>query len=252
MEFKDKKILITGGGRGIGKATAIAFAAKGARIAINFRSDQTAALSTKKELDGDGHILIQGDVSDDKDCKRIVDEAINYFGAVDILVNNAGIYEHHDITQVDFDHWQNSWNRTLKTNLVGPANMCFYAAKHMMKNKSGKIVNVSSRGAFRGEPIMPAYGASKAGLNAMSQSLAQALAPYNIQVGVVAPGFVATDMAAPRLVGEAGEAIKNQSPYKRVAKPEEVAHAILFLASEGAVWSTGTIIDVNGASYLRS
>jgi len=252
MDFKGKKVLITGGGRGIGKATALAFAAKGARIAINFRSDQAAALETKKQLDGKGHLLIQGDVSIEADTKRIINEAVDYFGTLDILVNNAGIYEHHDITKVDFDHWQNSWDRTLKTNLVGPANMCFYAAKHMMNNGTGKIVNVSSRGAFRGEPIMPAYGASKAGLNAMSQSLAQALAPHNIQVGVVAPGFVATDMAAPRLVGEAGDAIKNQSPYKRVAKPEEVAHAILFLASEGAVWSTGTIIDVNGASYLRS
>ena len=252
MEFEGKKVLITGGGRGIGKATALAFANKGARIAINFRADQAAALTTKKELKGEGHLLIQGDVSIEADTQRIVQEAIDYFGSVDILVNNAGIYEHHDITKVDFDHWQKSWDRTLKTNLLGPANICFYVAKHMMKNGQGKIVNVSSRGAFRGEPIMPAYGASKAGLNAMSQSLAQALAPHNIQVGVVAPGFVATDMAAPRLVGEAGDAIKNQSPYKRVAKPEEVAHAILFLASEGAVWSTGTIIDVNGASYLRS
>lgn len=252
MEFEGKKVLITGGSRGIGKATALAFAAKGARIAINFRANQAAALDTKKQLNGDGHLLIQGDVSVEADTKRIIDEAVDYFGTIDILVNNAGIYEHHDITKVDFDHWQNSWDRTLKTNLIGPANICFYAAKHMMKNGCGKIVNVSSRGAFRGEPIMPAYGASKAGLNAMSQSLAQALAPHNIQVGVVAPGFVATDMAAPRLVGEAGEAIKNQSPYKRVAKPKEVAHAILFLASEGAVWSTGTIIDVNGASYLRS
>jgi len=252
MEFEGKKVLITGGSRGIGKATAIAFAEKGARIAINFRTNQSAALETKKLLAGEGHILIQGDVSIEKDCKKIVDEAVDYFGNIDVLINNAGIYEHHDITKVDFDHWRKSWNRTLNTNLVGPANMCFYVAKNMMKHKSGKIVNVSSRGAFRGEPIMPAYGASKAGLNAMSQSLAQALAPHNIQVGVVAPGFVATDMAAPRLVGEAGDAIKNQSPYKRVAKPEEVAHAILFLASEGAVWSTGTIIDVNGASYLRS
>jgi len=252
MEYDGKKVLITGGSRGIGKATALAFADKGARIAINFRSDQAAALATKKLLKGDGHLLIQGDVSDEADTKRIVDEAIDYFGTVDILINNAGIYEHHDITKVDFEHWQKAWDRTLRTNLLGPANICFYMAKHMMKNGSGKIVNVSSRGAFRGEPIMPAYGASKAGLNAMSQSLAQALAPHNIQVGIVAPGFVATDMAAPRLVGEAGDAIKNQSPYKRVAKPEEVAHAILFLASEGAVWSTGTIIDVNGASYLRS
>lgn len=252
MEFEGKTVLITGGSRGIGKATALAFAKKGARIAINFRTNQAAALDTKKQLDGDGHTIIQGDVSDKEDNERIVKEALDYFGKIDILVNNAGIYEHHDITKVDFDHWVQSWKKTLDTNLIGPANICFYAAKHMMKSGGGKIVNVSSRGAFRGEPIMPAYGASKAGLNAMSQSLAQALAPYNIQVGVVAPGFVATDMAAERLVGAEGEAIKNQSPYKRVAKPEEVAHAILFLASEGATWSTGAIIDVNGASYLRT
>jgi len=122
----------------------------------------------------------------------------------------------------------------------------------MMEAGGGRIVNVSSRGAFRGEPESPAYGASKAGLNALSQSLAQKLAPHNIFVGVVAPGFVETDMAAAHLEGERGQAIRAQSPLNRVAKPEEVAHVVLFLASEGAEFTTGTIIDVNGASYLRS
>ena len=123
---------------------------------------------------------------------------------------------------------------------------------HDLASGGGRIVNVSSRGAFRGEPDAPAYGASKAGLNALSQSLAQKLAPHRIFVGVVAPGFVETDMTTTHLAGEGGRAIRAQSPLNRVAKPEEVAHAALFLASEGAEFTTGTIIDVNGASYLRS
>jgi NAD(P)-dependent dehydrogenase (short-subunit alcohol dehydrogenase family) len=122
----------------------------------------------------------------------------------------------------------------------------------MIEHGGGRIVNVSSRGAFRGEPEGPAYGASKAGLNAFSQSLAQRLAPHGIFVGVVAPGFVDTDLASRVLDGPDGDAVRAQSPLGRVAKPEEVAHAVLFLASEGSEFSTGTIIDVNGASYLRT
>jgi 3-oxoacyl-[acyl-carrier protein] reductase len=121
-----------------------------------------------------------------------------------------------------------------------------------MQQGGGRIVNISSRGAFRGEPIKPAYGASKAGLNSLSQSLAVALAPHNIFVGAVAPGFVNTELTADRLNGAEGDEIRRQSPFNRVAEPEEVAHAVLFLASAGAEFSTGTIIDVNGASYLRS
>jgi NAD(P)-dependent dehydrogenase (short-subunit alcohol dehydrogenase family) len=122
----------------------------------------------------------------------------------------------------------------------------------MREHGGGRIVNVSSRGAFRGEPRCPAYGASKAGLNAMTQSLAQHVASLGIFVGAVAPGFVETDMAKTSLQGPDGDAIRHQSPLGRVARPEEVAHAVLFLASPGAEFSTGAIIDVNGASYLRS
>ncbi|MGH8313318.1 MAG: SDR family NAD(P)-dependent oxidoreductase, partial [Gammaproteobacteria bacterium] len=114
------------------------------------------------------------------------------------------------------------------------------------------IINISSRGAFRGEPNALAYGASKAGLNQLSQSLAQALAPWSIFVGVVAPGFVRTDMAAALLDGPEGEAIREQSPLNRVATPEEVAEAVVRLAADGMLSATGCILDVNGASYLRS
>jgi NAD(P)-dependent dehydrogenase (short-subunit alcohol dehydrogenase family) len=122
----------------------------------------------------------------------------------------------------------------------------------MIKQKQGKIVNISSRGAFRGEPDHPAYAASKAGLNAMSQSLAVALGKFNITVGVVAPGFVETDMAAPYLQSEAGEMVKKQSPLNRVATPEEVARLVAVFASEGLEFMTGGIVDLNGASYLRT
>jgi NAD(P)-dependent dehydrogenase (short-subunit alcohol dehydrogenase family) len=111
---------------------------------------------------------------------------------------------------------------------------------------------VSSRGAFRGEPGQPAYGASKAGLNALGQSLAVALAPLRITVAGVAPGYVQTDMAAPHLDGEAGAAIRAQSPFGRVARPEEIAAAVVFLASPAAEWASGAILDLNGASYLRT
>jgi NAD(P)-dependent dehydrogenase (short-subunit alcohol dehydrogenase family) len=122
----------------------------------------------------------------------------------------------------------------------------------MIEKGSGKIVNVSSRGAFRGEPNNPAYGASKAGLNAFSQSLAQFLAPYHITVGIVAPGFVETDMAREVLDSVAGAQVKSQSPLNRVATPEEVARAIFIFSIDGMEYMTGGIIDVNGASYLRS
>lgn len=118
--------------------------------------------------------------------------------------------------------------------------------------RGGRIVNISSRGAFRGEPDSPAYGASKAGLNALGQSLAIALAPFGIAVATVAPGFVETEMVAEHLKPPQGDAIRAQSPFRRVAKPEEIAAAVLYLASPAAEWASGTIVDLNGASYLRS
>jgi 3-oxoacyl-[acyl-carrier protein] reductase len=152
---------------------------------------------------------------------------------------------------MSYPEWQESWKRTMDINLTGPANLCYCAAQYMIRQGGGRMINVSSRGAFRGEPAQPAYGAAKAGLNAMSQSLAQALAPYAIFVGVVAPGFVATEMTEELLNGPNGEAIRRQSPLGRVARPEEVAEAVLALAAPEMLFSTGAILDVNGASYFR-
>ncbi len=182
----------------------------------------------------------------------MITTAVNEMGRLDILVNNAGIYQEHPLAGVSYEEWQESWQLVLGTNLIGAANVSFCAARQMIKQGGGRIVNISSRGAFRGEPTAPAYGASKAGMNAMSQSMAKYLAPYNVFIGVVAPGFVQTDMARGLLDGPAGDEIRNQSPLGRVARPEEVAYAALFLASEGSQFMTGAIIDVNGASYLRT
>lgn len=252
MDFTGKTALITGASRGIGRAIARQFAERGARVAVHYNSNQAAAEATRDSLAGDGHIIVQANLNDPDSVKSMVEQAANGLGRLDILVNNAGIYEEHPMFDVSYDAWQDAWKRTLETNLIGAAN-AIYCAAHIMKAQGGgRIVNVSSRGAFRGEPVANAYGASKAGMNSMGQSMAKYLAPHNIFVGTVAPGFVETDMVTELLAGEAGDAIRAQSPLNRVASPDDVAYAVLFLASTGSEFSTGTIIDVNGASYLRS
>lgn len=252
MDFTDKVVLVTGASRGIGRAIARRFAAQGARVIIHYHQNRSAAEATEAQLPGGPHLIVQADVKDAAAVEAMVATAVEAMGRIDILVNNAGIYEDHPLAEVDYATWQASWQRTIETNLIGVANASYCVARHMIDNGGGRIVNVSSRGSFRGEPTAPAYGASKAGMNAMSQSLAKYLAPFNVFVGVVAPGFVETDMADEHLQGASGEAIRSQSPFGRVARPEEVAYAVAFLASEGAEFMTGAIIDVNGASYLRT
>ena len=251
MDFTSKKVLITGGSRGIGRACAQAFAERGAQVAINYVRNADAANATLGLLPGNGHILAQANVAAPTAVEGLIAETVQGLGGLDIVVNNAGVSQYHSITDVGFDEWQASWDKIINLNLRAPANVIYWATQYFREHGGGRIVNVSSRGAFRGEPEMPAYGASKAGLNAMTQSLAQKLAPENIYLGVVAPGFVETEMVTHVLEGERGDGIRAQSPLGRVAQPEEVAYAVIFLAAEESKFSTGTIIDVNGASYLR-
>jgi len=252
MDFTGDRVLVTGGSRGIGRACALGFAQRGARVAVNFLENTTAAEKTLADLAGDGHVAIQADITDSEAVEGLVSSTIERLGDLDIVVNNAGIWVEHVIEDVSYSQWLDAWHRTLQANLIGPANVSFCAARHMIDHGGGRIVNISSRTAFRGQPDGPAYGASKAGLNALSQSLAVRLAPHGIFVGAVAPGFVETDLTAPFLDGPLGDGIRAQSPLGRVARPEEVAAAVLFLAAQGSEFCTGTIIDVNGASYLRT
>lgn len=253
MDFKDRTVLVTGGSRGIGRAVAGAFAGARARVAVHYNKNKAAAEEALKSLPGGPHGIFAADISNPEESKALVEDVIAELGSIDILVNNAGIYEPHGpVTKIDFSEWLSNWNSTIGINLLGPANLIFWAARHMVERGGGRIVNVSSRGAFRGEPEAPAYGASKAGLNSLSQSMAQALAPHNVYVTVVAPGWVETDMTRKTLAGPKGDSIRDQSPMKRVAEPEEIAKAVVFLASEGTEYMTGAIVDANGASYLRS
>ena len=251
MSFTNKVVLVTGASRGIGRAIAEQFGKQGARVGIHFNRNRAAAEETLARLPSGSHGIFQADLSDPGAAEKLTAEVVGEMGRIDILVNNAGIYELHPIAEVPYEQWQRVWSETINTNLMGPAHLMYCVGRQMMKQGGGRIVNVSSRGAFRGEPDAPAYGAAKAGLNALSQSLAKALAPHNIFVGVVAPGFVETEMAAELLAGPGGDEIRGQSPMNRVARPEEVARTVLFLASEGIDFLTGCIVDVNGASYLR-
>jgi NAD(P)-dependent dehydrogenase (short-subunit alcohol dehydrogenase family) len=250
----NRKILVTGSSRGIGRAVVAAFARAGDRVAVHHRDNADLAAEVAASLPGDGHIVVQADIADAGAVRAMVDDAAARLGGLDVLVNNAATYGRvaHPVSEVSYEQWQQAWRETIDLNLIGAANVTWCAVRHMIAAGGGRIVNVSSRGAFRGEPGHPAYGASKAGLNAFGQSLAVALAPLGITVAGVAPGYVQTDMAAPHLDGEAGAAIRAQSPFSRVARPEEIAAAVVFLASPEAEWASGAILDLNGASYLRT
>jgi len=251
MKFKNKNVLITGGTRGIGRAIALAFAEQGARLALTYYSNEDAAQKTMSLIQGEEHFFLRSDVSKPEEVRKVVNEVALKFGSIDILINNAGIYLPHSIVDLPYKEWIYKWEKTIEVNLNGPANFCYCVANYMIHEKKGKIINITSRGAYRGEPEHPAYGAAKAGLNSLTQSLAKKLAQYNIRVLGIAPGFVETEMAKPYLHGPEKDAIIAQSPLNRAADPNEIAKAVLLLSEEGIDYLTGSIIDMNGASYFR-
>jgi len=215
---------------------------------LHYQSNRAGAEAIQQRLAGRGHHIVQADLADSAAVAGLWQE-VSSLGPIDALVNNAGIFPNHPPLATEYAQWTAAWQRTLATNLLGPAHLSYCAARSMAERGAGRIVNVSSRGAFRGEPGAPAYAASKAGLNAFSQSLAKALAPQGVCVFVVAPGWVATERVS--------EAIRERTviadqPLGRVATPEEVAEVVTFCVLDAPVSMTGAILDVNGASYLRT
>ncbi|MFI6050110.1 SDR family NAD(P)-dependent oxidoreductase [Streptomyces violascens] len=249
----DRRVLVSGASRGLGRAVAQAFAAQGDRVAVHFGSREEEARETHDSLKGSGHALVGGDLTDPAGARRVADAAADALGGIDVLVNNAAVNLRHPLAETPYEEWAELWQRHVSVNLLATANLSHLAASRMIEQGTGgRIVNIGSRGAFRGEPDHPAYGATKAAVHALGQSLAVSLAPYGIGVASVAPGFFETERVAGRLSGAEGEAIRAQSPFGRVASAEEIAEAVRWLASPLAQWSSGAVLDLNGASHLRT
>ena len=251
---------MTGASRGIGRIIALQLAQRGVRVAVHYRNNREAAAASLASLPGTGHESFDADLSDPREASLLWGRVTDSLGAVDILINNAGLYIFHPPLTTAYDAWQSTWRQTLAANLLAPADLSLLAAQSMAARqqptpaefgRGGRIVNISSRGAFRGEPDAPAYAASKAGLNALSQSLARALAASAVYVYCVAPGWVETEMATSHLEGPEGQAILAQHPLGRVNRTDEVANAAVYCALDAPAAMTGCVIDVNGASYLR-
>ncbi|MEM7572541.1 MAG: SDR family oxidoreductase [Bacteroidota bacterium] len=251
-DYTNKSVLITGASKGVGQATARAFAKAGARVCIHYATDQEGAKTTLNSLEGAGHCILQADLREASAARRLVDSCLAKLGGLDILVNNAGQFKPHPVIGTNSEDWLATFQATINLNLTAVAVGSHAAANHWAATgKGGVIVNVGSRGAWRGEEGQVGYGASKAGLHALSRSLARELGAHRIRVHALAPGFIETAMARPHLQGAAGEAVRAQSPLNRVATVDEIARAILWLASPDAEWGTGGVMDFNGASYLH-
>lgn len=250
-----RRALITGGSRGIGAAIALALAEAGHAVAVHCRTGVDLAKAVVESLPGNGHVVVTGDIADPAAVSAFVRDAVSALGGIDVLVNNAAVYFHQPIDSTSYVDWQDAWRRMTDVNVHGTANVTWCVTDHLLNRPDGpsgaRIINIGSRGAYRGEPDAPAYGASKAAVHSFTQSIAVALAPHGIAVAGVAPGFVNTELASGMLAGPDGDAIRAQSPFGRVATPAEVASAVAWLASPGAQWASGSIVDLNGASYLR-
>jgi 3-oxoacyl-[acyl-carrier protein] reductase len=249
IELRGKTALITGGSRGIGRATAILFARAGADVAINYASREAEAKKVKREVENLGRkcLLLKADISRQEEVIRMVEIMVKELAAVDILVNNAGIWTYGEIGNMASE----TWEETIKVNLDSVFFVTNAVVPQMKKKKRGWIINVSSTAAIRGEALHSHYAATKGAINALTKSWAVELAPWNIRVNCVAPGWVDTDMCADVFSDPAfRESIRQSIPLKRIPSPEDIAGPILFLASDLARHITGAIINVNGGSVL--
>lgn len=241
--FKNKVVLVTGSSRGIGRSIAVSFAKQGADVIINYNSNSEDAEISQAVIESYGVkcLAIKADISSEKEVSEMVNTALKTFKKIDVLVNNAGI-----VFDVPFEKRQVShWTKTLNTNLVGTFLVSKYISEHMLENKSGKIINMSSTNGINStSPESIDYDASKAGIITLTRNLAYQFAPF-INVNCVAPGWVDTDMNKD-LPNEFVKSETNKVFLKRFARAEEVANVVLFLASEGASYINGETIKVDG------
>ena len=243
----EKVAFITGATRGIGKEIALTLAKEGYAIALNYRSKNDALENLKQEIEANGVscLCVQGDVSNFEQCETMVKEAIEHFGRMDVLVNNAGITKDGLLMRMKPEDFE----QVLDINLVGTFNVTRQVIPYMMKQKQGRIINVSSVVGVTGNAGQTNYAASKAGIIGFTKSLAKEVASRNILVNAIAPGFIATDMTEV-LSDKVKENIYNQIPLKRMGTAEEVAKVAKFLASEDSSYITGQVIHIDGGMVM--
>jgi 3-oxoacyl-[acyl-carrier protein] reductase len=249
LDLEGKTVVITGGSRGIGAETARRMAAAGARVVVNYHGSEAAANAVVTEI-GARAMAIRADVADPAAVKRLIETVVTRFGSIDVLVNNAAIFEYNPFDGDDYEAWQTGWRRTFDLNVFAAANAAWLAMRAMRQSGGGKIINVASRAAFRGETEFADYGASKAALVNLTRSIARGCARDNIVASCVAPGFIETEMAKPELEAHREE-ILSQIPLRRVGSVGDVAGVILFLASPMADYLNGVTIDINGGSWFQ-
>ena len=249
ITLKGRTTLITGGSRGIGRATALLFAEAGSDVAFTYQRREKAALQVKTEIEKRGRrcLVYKAEISKEKDVQGLVSDMIRSWGHIDILVNNAGIWTYGEMGNLE----KRVWKETMEVNLDSVFYFTNAVVPWMKKKKRGWIINVASTAAVRGEPLHSHYAASKGALLALTKSLAVELAPFNIRVNCVAPGWVDTDMCAEVFSDPAfKESVRQSIPLKRIPPPADIAGPILFLASDLARHVTGAVINVNGGSVL--
>lgn len=245
MKLKNKVAIITGSSRGIGKATAILFAKEGAKVVVTYKTDKKEAESVLEEIDRKNGMILKLDITDEKSIKDAVVKVINKYGRIDILVNNAG----EILRPGDWKGNLDTWKKTIDINLTGAWLMIREIVPVMQKQKAGNIINIASTVGILGVAPVLAYSCAKNGINAMTKAFAKELAPQ-IRVNAVAPSNVMTDMtkgAGEELI----ERMKQNTPLKRIAEPEEIAKAILFLSSDDASYITGEVLVVDGGYSLK-
>jgi len=250
LDLTNKVVLITGASRGIGRETALQMAEAGARLGLNYHRSETEMRSLVAEIGDERCMSVRADIGDPVETEAMIDAVVRRFGRLDVLVNNAAIFDLNRFEGDDYEAWQRGWEKTFRINVFGAANAAYLAMRVMRANGGGKIINVSSRAAFRGETEFADYGASKAALVNLTRSIARACAKDNIVASCVAPGFIETEMAHAELEAHRAEII-NQIPLRRVGTPADVASAILFLASPQADYLNGVTIDINGGSWFH-
>lgn len=243
----NKVALITGGTRGIGKQIALTFAKENYDIVINYRSENDELKKAMEEIKANNVkcMAIKGDVSNFKDCEKIIKETVEQFGRIDVLVNNAGITKDTLLMRMSKEDFE----QVINVNLVGTFNMSKNVIQYMMKQRNGRIINISSVVGISGNAGQTNYAASKAGIIGFTKSLAKEVASRNILVNAVAPGFIGTDMTAV-LKDEVKNEITKQIPLKRMGTPEDVANVVSFLASEKSNYITGQVINVDGGMLM--